>query len=93
MVFQKLQTWQADNGVSDTELARRVGVHQSAISRAKRGLRVLGMEHQLAIQTITKKVSPADWADFYAETMHLRPKTRASTPKKSLRPSVAAECA
>ena len=77
MIFQKLQAWQDKNGVSDSELARRISVHQTAISRAKRGLRVLGMEHQLAIQKITK-IPPAEWADFYAQTIELR------KPKKKI---------
>lgn len=82
MVFQKLQAWQDNHGVSDTELARRIKVHQTAISRAKRGLRVLGMEHQLALQKITK-ISPSEWADFYAQTVALRRKPSGATPKKS----------
>ena len=84
MLLQKLQRWQSENNVSDTALAETIGVHQSAISRAKRGLRVLGMEHQLAIQKATKHaVLPADWAEFYALTMHLRPKKPTATQKKS----------
>ena len=76
MMLQKLQRWQTEKNVNDTVLAGRVGISQSAISRAKRGLRVLGMEHQLAIQKITDNaVLPVDWAEFYALTMHLRPKT------------------
>lgn len=75
MVLQKLQRWQADKGVSDTALADAIGVHQSAISRAKRGLRVLGMDHQLAIQKVTDNaVLPIDWAEFYALTVNLRPR-------------------
>lgn len=71
VVFQKLQAWQDANGVTDSALALKIGVHQSAISRAKRGLRVLSMKHQLALQPITK-IPPAEWADFFAQTMHLR---------------------
>lgn len=82
MVFQKLQQWQAEKGVSDTKLAEDIGVHQTAISRAKRGERVLGMDHQLAIQRVTKTVSPADWADFYAQTVHLRPRSTGKAKKK-----------
>ena len=74
MLFQKLHAWQAEHGITDSALADKIMVHQTAISRAKRGLRVLGIEHQLAIQKITKTVSPADWAEFYAQTTHLRPK-------------------
>lgn len=74
MLFQKLQTWQDEKGVSNTELARKIGVDPTAISRAKRGLRVLGMQHQLAIQRFTKAVSPADWAEFYAQTVTIRAK-------------------
>ena len=82
MVFQKLHAWQADNGFSDSKLASEIGVDQSAISRAKRGLRVLRMDNQLAIQKLTKVVSPADWAEFYAQTAHLRP-AKASHSKKN----------
>jgi hypothetical protein len=85
MVLQKLQRWQTENGVKDGELAEKVGITQSAINRAKRGLRVLGMEHQIAIARITgNTVQPVDWAEFYALTMHLRPKKPGATQKKSL---------
>lgn len=84
VVFQKLHAWQADNSVSDSELARRIGIHQTTISRAKRGLRVLDMEHQLAIQAITKVVSPADWAEFFAQTVHLRPKKTPPVKKNAV---------
>jgi DNA-binding transcriptional regulator YdaS (Cro superfamily) len=85
MLFQKLHKWQTEQGENDTTLAEKIGVHQTAISRAKRGLRVLGMEHQLAIQKVTgNHVLPADWAEFYALTMHLRPKKVSPTQKKSL---------
>lgn len=87
MVFQKLHAWLADNGWTDTRLAEEIGVDQSTISRAKRGLRVLGMQDQLEIQKITKVVSPADWAEFYAQTVHLRPKKR-RVLKKNGRPVV-----
>jgi transcriptional regulator with XRE-family HTH domain len=84
MMLQKLQQWQRDRGVNDTALAERIGVTQSAISRAKRGLRVLGMEHQLAIQEVTENaVLPVDWAEFYALTVHLRPKKVPTAQKKS----------
>lgn len=82
MVFQKLQAWQDEHGVSDTKLAERIGVHQTAISRAKRGLRMLGMEHQLALQKITK-IPPAEWADFYAQTVNLRKGSGEKPQKKS----------
>lgn len=74
-VFQKLQRWQDSHGVTDSALAAKIGVHQTAISRAKRGKRVLGMEHQLALQQITK-IAPADWAEFYAQTVTLRGKAQ-----------------
>ena len=80
MVFQKLQAWLDREGCTDSELARRIGVHQTAISRAKRGLRVLGMEHQLAIQKVTG-IPPSEWADFYAQTVDLR-RSKASKPQK-----------
>lgn len=84
MVLQKLQRWQTEKGVKDWELAEKVGVTQSAINRAKRGLRVLGMEHQIAIAKVTDNaVLPVDWAEFYALTMHLRPKRGAAAQKKS----------
>ena len=82
MVLQKLQRWQTEKRVTDAMLAERVGVTQSAINRAKRGLRVLGMEHQVKIQEVTDNaVLPVDWAEFYALTMHLRPKKPASQKK------------
>lgn len=90
MVFQKLQAWLDNEGWSDTRLAKEIGVTQSAISRAKRGLRVLGMEHQLEIQRVTKKVSPADWADFFAQTVELRRPKGPPAQKKSLAASEAA---
>lgn len=78
VVFQKLQAWQDEHNVSDEELAVRVSrevgrdIHRTTISRGKRGQRVLGMELQLAIQKITKAASPSEWAEFYAQTVHLR---------------------
>lgn len=89
-VFQKLQAWQDRENYTDTKLAEKIGVHQTAISRAKRGLRVLGIEHQLALQKITG-IPPAEWADWFAQTVHLRPKTSGAAQKKSPRLSVAAE--
>lgn len=83
MVFQKLQAWQDREGVSNTALAEKVGLHQTAISRAKRGLRVLGMEHQLALQKITG-IPPAEWAEFYAQSVHLRGEAASGAQKKSL---------
>ena len=89
MVFQKLQAWQDAEDVNDDELARRVSkglgrdIHRTTISRAKRGLRVLGMDIQLELQKHTK-IPPAEWADFYAQTVHLRPKTGGRAQKKSL---------
>ena len=83
MVFQKLHAWQAEKGWTDARLAEEIGVHQTTISRAKRGLRVLDIEHQLAIQKLAKIISPADWADFYAQTTHLRPKTARGLKKNS----------
>jgi len=84
MILQKLHRWQTEKGVNDTSLAEKIGVTQSAISRAKRGLRVLGMEHQLAIQKVTENaVLPVDWAEFFALTVHLRPKKSAAPQKKS----------
>lgn len=75
MMLQKLQAWQTKKGVTDTALAEKVGIHQSAISRAKRGLRVLSIDSQLKIQQITDNaVLPVDWAEFFALTTHLRPK-------------------
>lgn len=82
VLFQKLQAWQGEHDYSDSKLADEIGVNPTTIWRAKRGLRVLGMEHQLAIQMLTKKVSPADWAEFYALTIHLRPK-KLTAQKKS----------
>lgn len=82
IVFQKLQRWQDGEGVRDAALAERVGVHQTTISRAKRGLRVLDMEVQLKLQKITG-IPPAEWADFFAQTVHLRPKKGAAVEKKS----------
>lgn len=92
MMLQKLQRWQTENGVNDTALAERVGVTQSAISRAKRGLRVLNMEHQLAIQRVTDNaVLPVDWAEFYALTVHLRPRTTGQGRKRAGKKLAAAE--
>lgn len=81
-VFQKLQVWQDREGVSDAELAGMLKLHQTAIWRAKRGLRVLNMESQLEIQQITKAVSPADWAEWFAQTVHLRPSARSAKAQK-----------
>ena len=90
MAFQKLQAWQDKHGVSDSDLARRVTeemqaeppVHQTTISRAKAGKRLLGMELQLAIQKITK-IPPAEWADFYAQTVSLRTRKPPTGSKKN----------
>ncbi len=88
MLFQKLQTWQDSAGRDDDWLAGQIGVHRTTIYRAKRGLRLLGMDHQLALQKITK-IPPSEWADFYAQTVHLRPKKTGQAQKKSLAAEVA----
>jgi transcriptional regulator with XRE-family HTH domain len=83
VVFQKLQAWQdSEDGKTDAELADAIDVNPSTIWRAKRGLRVLGMEHQLALQKITG-IPPSEWADFYAQTVALRRKPSGPTLKKS----------
>lgn len=77
IVFQRLQAWQDREGVNDDALAERISkglgrrIHRTTIWRAKRGLRVLGMDIQLELQKHTK-ISPAEWAEFYAQTIHLR---------------------
>lgn len=87
-VFQKLQRWQDKEGVSDDELAKMASrglgrdLHRTTVSRAKRGLRTLGMDIQLELQKHTK-IPPSDWADFFAQTVHLRPKKSAKPQKKS----------
>lgn len=87
-VFQTLQKWQSANGASDDELAAAVSkivgrpIHRTTISRAKRGLRVLGMDIQLAVQKRTG-IPPSEWADFYAETVDLRPKKVGEAGKKA----------
>lgn len=84
-VFQKLQAWQdGDEGLPDAALAAKIKVNPTTIWRAKRGLRVLGMDHQLALQKITG-IPPSEWAEFFAQTVHLRPKAGASAQKKSPR--------
>lgn len=83
VTFQKLQKWQdSGEGRSDADLAKKLGVNPTTIWRAKRGLRVLSMPHQIALQAITK-IPPSDWADFFAQTVHLRPTKSASSQKKS----------
>lgn len=87
-VFQALARWQSDNDENDEELAQAVSkilrrpIHRTTISRAKRGLRVLGMDIQLAIQKHTG-IPPSEWADFYAQTVDLRPKAGVAPQKKS----------
>lgn len=86
-LFQKLQAWQDEHEVSDQELADKLSagaprpVHRTTISRAKRGLRMLGMDLQLKLQKITK-IPPSEWADFYAQTVHLRGAAAARGQKK-----------
>lgn len=82
VIFQKLQAWQDEKGFSDSRLADEIGVNPTTIWRAKRGLRVLGMEHQLRLQKVTK-IPPTAWAEFFAQTVHLRPK-KIDAQKKSL---------
>lgn len=83
-VFQRLQRWQdGDGGMTDAQLADALKVNPSTIWRAKRGLRVLSMHHQVALQEITK-IAPSEWADFYAQTVDLRPAPKGRTLKKSL---------
>ena len=92
VVFQKLQRWQdSEDGQTDAELAKALGVNHTTIWRAKRGLRVLGMPHQIALQKITG-IAPSEWADFYAQTVHLRPsKGEAAGRKKAGRPFARSE--
>ncbi|MGE0533176.1 MAG: helix-turn-helix domain-containing protein [Hyphomonadaceae bacterium] len=68
--------------MDDDALAQKIGVHRTTISRAKRGLRELGMDLQLKLQKVTG-IPPAEWADFYAQTIHLRGKAAARAQKKS----------
>lgn len=88
MIFQKLQAWQDAENVNDEALASRVSgllnrrVNRTTIYRAKRGQRVLGMDLQLALQKITK-IPPSEWADFYAQTVHLRGEGSRKAQKKS----------
>lgn len=87
-VFQTLKKWQSANDVTDEALALAVSkvlgreIHRTTISRAKQGKRVLGMDIQLAIQRHTR-IPPSDWADFYAETVDLRPKKIGEGGKKA----------
>lgn len=83
VLFQKLQAWQdGPDGLDDQELADALGVHRTTIQRAKRGERVLGMRLQLALQTITK-IPPSEWADFFAQTVHLRGERASVREKKT----------
>jgi len=87
-VFQTLQKWQSANDCTDEALAAAVSkilgreIHRTTISRAKQGKRMLGMDIQLAIQKHTG-IPPSDWADFYAETVDLRPKKTGEAGKKA----------
>lgn len=85
MIFQRLQAWQDKNDVSDAELARRVGVAQSTIYRAKRGQRDLHMRFKLKIQEITG-IAPSEFADFLAQVVQAQAKPQ----KKSARAEAAA---
>lgn len=82
-VFQRLQKWQDQKGIADDDLAKLVSrglgrdIHRTTILRAKRGQRVLGMDIQLELQKHTK-IPPSEWADFFAQTVHLRPKKSGS---------------
>lgn len=84
IVFQRLQDWQDELGNTDNDVGALIGVSGSTINRAKRGLRPLKMEHQLALQKVTG-ITPAEWADFYAAAVERRLKPQKGRPsKKSL---------
>lgn len=78
-IFRRLADWQALYGVDDAELAAKIGVHRSVISRARRGITVPRIEHQLAIQDITG-IKPEEWAEFRVNVI----KSRTGAQKKTV---------
>lgn len=92
-LFQRLQDWQDLKGFTDTKLAEKIGCGRSVLSRAKRGIHVLKMKHQLALEELTG-IRPSEWAEFYAETIDLRsPKDPEAGKKAAKRPFANAEVA
>lgn len=73
-LFQRLQDWQDLRDMNDGELADKIGCSRSVISRAKRGLQPLKMEHQLALEEISQ-IRPAEWAEFYADVVRAQKKS------------------
>lgn len=90
-LFRRLQDWQRLHQYTDARLAEKVGCDRSVLSRAKRGLHVLKMKHQLAIEQLTE-IKPAEWAEFYAKIEAERSEAPKGKPqKKSLPASPAAK--
>jgi len=84
-MFKRLQDWQDRVGLDDEALGARVGLNRTTIMRAKRGLSVLRMEAQLAIQELTG-ITPAEWAAHFAETASLRASRKPKEPEDECEP-------
>lgn len=77
-IFDRLEEWQRLSRKSDAALGELIGVSRWKIMRAKRGVHVLPMADQLALERITG-ITPSEWAEFYADCERKR-----SAEKKSL---------
>jgi len=90
-VFEPLAAWQRLSRKSDRQLADLIGVSHSKISRAKRGLHMLPLRDQIALERITG-ITPAEWTAFYSELLSEGTEAPKGKPqKKSLVGGPAAE--
>ena len=61
-----LESWMQENGVNQAEVARRVGLHHTALGRVLSGDRRLGAKFASLIDDLTgRKVPAKSWGDWY----------------------------
>jgi len=73
MRFTKLESWQRERGLTDTDLAIMAGCSHTTIGRAKRGELFLSPEKRQAICDASGgALHPGDFADFEDEVVRLR---------------------
>lgn len=77
--FTKFESWQTAAGLTDEDVGRIAGCHNSSISRAKRGEIFLRPEKRQAICDASGgALKPADFAEFEEEVVRERQKAGAA---------------
>lgn len=66
MIFEPLARWQDDTGMTDADVAARIGAHRVTVLRAKYGQRRLGLIYQMRLQKLTG-ITPAQWTEYYVQ--------------------------